>query len=153
MSEIIPVTTLPDLDGRAALWGIEERAEGRETVRITPEGDQERDILREAVLVSLGTWRRAERGQAPDDERRGWWGDPELGSRHWLLYRAGVVTPEALSDARAYLREALAWLVEDGIAREVEVEVSPLPDGLRAAVSVVRPDGQRLDLRFEPLWS
>lgn len=88
-----------------------------------------------AVIISLGTDRLA----AADDEipdgtanRRGWWGDmpidpgtalarPDaIGSRLWLLRRA-LATPATQRRAEAYAREALAWMLEDGVAGRIDV--------------------------------
>ena len=86
------------------------------------------DGLTTAVLCSLFTDRRA----APDDlrpgdapERRGWAldlfnPDDRWGSKLWLLAREKA-TGETLARARAYAEEALAWLIEDGLAARVEV--------------------------------
>lgn len=80
------------------------------------------DGLRTAVLLSLFTDRRAENDDAvEDDDRRGWHAHPKRGSRLWLLARAKE-TPDTLSRAKTYTEEALAWLVDDGVARSVTVE-------------------------------
>lgn len=118
------------------------------------------DGLRTAVIISLFTDRRAE----PDDElpepgadRRGWWADDiaevdgdRIGSRLWLLRRAKF-TGAVIGRARDYAREALAWLIEDGICRTVDVEaVGIRPDTLAITVAIVRPSGQRG--RFDFTW-
>ena len=81
------------------------------------------DGLRTAVIISLFTDRRAEADdEIPDggDDRRGWWADPAMGSRLWLLARAKE-TPDTLTRARAYAIEALQWLIDDGVATAVDV--------------------------------
>jgi phage gp46-like protein len=86
------------------------------------------DDLQTAVLISLFTDRRA----APDDvipdgseNPRGWWGDSgrtrPLGSKLWLLDRAKQ-TEETRLRAKDYVEDALAWLIEDGIAASIIVE-------------------------------
>lgn len=79
--------------------------------------------LRTAILISLFTDRMAE----PDDSipdgtinRRGWWANPQLGSRLWLLGREKQTT-EVLRRAREYAEEALQWLMDNGIAESVAV--------------------------------
>lgn len=79
-----------------------------------------------SVLLSLFTDRRAE----PDDivpdgttDRRGWWADNELGSRIWLLARSKV-NSETISKIEEYSIQALRWMVEDGVAESVDVEVT-----------------------------
>lgn len=95
------------------------------------------DGLRTAVLLSLFTDRRAEDDDAVEDgDYRGWHADPRRGSRLWLLARAKE-TPDTLARAKAYAEEALAWLVEDGVARAVTVEAEWIGRGwlgLRIAI-------------------
>lgn len=79
--------------------------------------------LRTAVIISLFTDRRVEADDElmdGSDDRRGSWDDPWRGSRLWLLAREKQ-TPRTLERAREYTEEALAWLVEDGIARSAIV--------------------------------
>ncbi|WP_439598001.1 phage GP46 family protein [Falsiroseomonas sp.] len=114
--------------------------------------------LETAVMISLFTEARA----AADDvlpqgetDRRGWWGnalgeDP-IGSRLWLLRRAKCL-PETLNLARDAIREALAWLVEDGIASKVEVTTSWIsPTRMGAAITIHQPD-RSAALRAEWAW-
>lgn len=149
---VTPVTAPLAADDAFALLTPFARVDGRETLRVDARGDFSRDLLRDAVMISLFTDRRANDDQAPPRQRRGWHGDPTLGSRIWLIYRAGRLTDLALSEARAYAVEALGWLVDDGIETDVDVQVTRLPHGLSVAVRVIRPDGSRLDYRWGPLW-
>ena len=106
-------------------------------------GDLARETtLQTAVLLSLFTDRRAtsdELARFGGDDARGWWGNElaevegdEFGSKLWLLAREKVV-PETLNRAREYARQALAWMVEDGVAASVSVEAAWL-DSLMARV-------------------
>ena len=86
--------------------------------------------LRTAVLLSLFTDRRAESGDIPESEDpRGWWadtidaGDDRIGSRLWLLGRSKQTTHVPVL-AEEYVREALEWFVEDGIADRVDVSAT-----------------------------
>jgi phage gp46-like protein len=89
------------------------------------------DGLDTAIILSLFSDRRAaEDDVIPDgtDDRRGWWADayPEIdadriGSRLWLLHREKD-TAAVVQRAREYCEEALAWLIEDGVASRVVVE-------------------------------
>jgi phage gp46-like protein len=124
------------------------------------------DGLRTAVIISLFTDARA-RADDPlpqaDADRRGWWGDcgnadpnDRTGSRLWLLTRAKAVPVTAIR-ARDYCREALDWLVEDGVASSVDVEATlALVNAARASaallirVTIVRPTGARLAIDY--LW-
>jgi phage gp46-like protein len=125
--------------------------------------------LRSAVVISLFTDRRAE----PDDrlpdgaggDRRGWWGDlapptvggvpmdgDRIGSRLWLLSREKQVQ-EVLNRAREYAAEALQWLIDDGIAQDVEIETSFDRPGLLALlVTITRPPGDAVEFRFSTTW-
>lgn len=78
-----------------------------------------------AVLVSLFS-----DGRAPADlalpvgetSRRGWWGEDDgdrFGSLLWLLDREKI-TAATLARLGAYARQALAWMVEEGIAARVD---------------------------------
>lgn len=106
------------------------------------------DGLRSAVIVSLFTDRRAEiDDEIPDGsgDRRGWWADPTLGSRLWLLARAKQ-TPDTLARARAYAIEALQWLIDDGVGTAVDVTAEwawPGVLGLRVAITLA--DGGHYD--------
>lgn len=98
------------------------------------------DQLERAVVISLFTWRSAEPSDpVDDDERHGYWGDAypdkpqdRIGSRLWLLRRRSL-TAQTLQDAQRYADEALAWMVEDGVAQ-------------RAVVRFERRGATRLDL-------
>jgi phage gp46-like protein len=111
------------------------------------------DGLTTAVLVSLFTDRRASADDVPPDgtgDRRGWVGDvlstvpgDRAGSRLWLLAREKQ-TEETRRRAVEYCREALAWLVEDGLAARVDVEAAwtaPASGILGMRIVVTRLDG------------
>lgn len=92
-----------------------------------------------AATISLFTDRLADPGDVIPDgsaDRRGWWGDmpvdaaaqdavaPDLtGSRLWLLDRA-LQTAATLANAEIYAKEALAWMITDGVAGSVEAAAS-----------------------------
>ncbi len=114
------------------------------------------DGLDTAVILSLFTDRQAR----PDDplpdgadgDRRGWCLDPKLGSRLWLLGREKQVS-EVRRRAKEYAEEALAWLVTDKVASQVEVIadwVRPGMLGLR--ILITRRDGQPVELRYDFAW-
>jgi phage gp46-like protein len=96
--------------------------------------------LKSAVIVSLYTDRRADADDAiPDgtDDRRGWWAEPQIGSRLWLLAREKE-TADVLARAQEYAREALAWLVEDGAAAAVEVSAAWVRRGVLGLTVTIR---------------
>lgn len=120
------------------------------------------DSLRTAVIVSLFTDRRARDDDAlpagAGDDRRGWWGDllppvrnDLIGSRLWLLAREKQ-TREVVARAREYAEEALAWLVEDGVAERVEVRAEIVRTGvLGLHVTIHRPQGAE-EYRYRYVW-
>lgn len=124
--------------------------------------------LETAVVISLFTDRRAE----PDDElpaeatdRRGWWGDvappivggrpvegSRLGSRLWLLSREKQ-TQTVVERARQYCREALDWMIEDGICERVDVEAEIVRTGvLGVGITIYRPDAGAVSFRYDYAW-
>ena len=108
--------------------------------------------LETAVILSLLCDARARDDDTLPDEgkdRRGWWADsaaPEAdgdrtGSRLWLLSREKTL-PETLRRAKDYAEEALAWLIEDNVARAVTVTADMPRRGLLALTAVITlPDG------------
>lgn len=105
--------------------------------------------LSTAIVHSLFTDARARDDDelpAGESEPRGWWGDvlasaegDRYGSRLWLLRREKQ-TQETLNKAREIAEEALAWLIEDGIARQIETEAEYIRLGvlaLRITVQVI----------------
>jgi len=114
------------------------------------------DSLRPGIAASLLTDR--EWPDAPDGDRRGSWQDSLLadpadrnGSWLWRLNRAKK-TPQTLADAKQYAQDALAWLLQDGIASAVTVAASWDDRGLlQLDIEVSRPQGvQRY--RLAALW-
>lgn len=115
------------------------------------------DSLHAAVTLSL----MCDRLAAADDslpnppppggipDRRGWQGDAYLppladggadltGSRLWLLTRA-LETAETLRRAEDYARDALAWMIQDGVAGGVDATASwTAPGQLLLRVTVER---------------
>lgn len=116
------------------------------------------DGLRTAIIISLFSDGRARDDDdlPTGDDRRGWWGDAflppndRIGSRLWLLEREKL-TQQTLLRLRDYTREALAWLIEDGIAAAVSVitERQGL-DRANICIEITRPD--RTISRFDFIW-
>lgn len=135
------------------------------------------DGLESAVIISLFTDRRAADDDVIPDgttNRRGWWADayPEIeadqiGSRLWLLFREKD-TQAVVTRAREYAEEALAWLIDDGVASQVVVETGwvdrisraltetkttlSMPGVLGIRVSIVRTGHPVARFRFESFW-
>lgn len=119
--------------------------------------------LDQLVWISLFSDRRA----GPDDElpdrggdpvyRGGWWADTytgdAFGSRLWLLARSPV-NATMLLKVRQHAEEALAWMVEAGIATRIDVAVERQDLG-RVGLKVVvsKTDGTKEAVMYPDLWS
>lgn len=115
--------------------------------------------IKTAVLLSLFSDRRAEQDDVLPDEsasRRGWWGDAlnarRLGSRLWLLGREKQLR-EVVVRAREYAEEALAWLVEEGIAKRVVVTAEIVQTGwIGLSIRVERERAAPASYRYQFAW-
>ncbi len=117
------------------------------------------DGLTTAVVLSLFLDARAQDDDTlPDNsgDPRGWWADTvapavdgdRVGSRLWLLHREKQL-PEVLRRARTYAAEALQWLVDDGVARAVDVQAFiPRNGWLGLAITITKRDGASVALTF-----
>lgn len=114
-----------------------------EIVRVT-DGDIEPTSLEDAVAISLFSSRRA-------NGEHGWWADPEMGSLIWQSAQAKIVpsTLRAVEDAAS---EALAWMVESGMASAVDVVAERQGRLLALGITITRPDGTTSVVRFDDLW-
>lgn len=117
--------------------------------------------LPRAVLISLFTWRRANADDdLPGNNRYGWWGDtyPQnnndlIGSRLWLLGRSKLL-PQTVLRAKEYAEEALSWLVDDGVAAQVQVTAERQGlSGLALGITIIRGDKTALNIRFINVWN
>lgn len=118
--------------------------------------------LETAVMLSLFLDRRAEDADnLPDDvDPRGWWGDSfadvqgdAVGSRLWLLSREKQLQSVA-NRVQEYAAEALAWLVDDGVASAVDAVATWVAPGMCAlSVSIQRPDKPPFTRQFQNVWS
>lgn len=167
----IPVQPMPRVQPAAPQGGDLRLAwnpeKGQADLVLMPDGSLDAGHeLETAVIISLFSDARAQ----PGDEKlyavdprdpRGWWGDAyadvagdRLGSRLWLLERAKSWGGLPLV-AEGFCREALQWMIDDGVASEVDV-VCFFPTGftsrLDANIEIVRGDGSRLQLKYESLW-
>lgn len=119
--------------------------------------------LTTAVKISLFTDRQARLDDPyENNDRRGWWGDQtssisgdQIGSRLWLLERAKT-TSETIRLAKGYIEEALQWMIDDGVAKKVEVTVEragrPGNDRLYFKVTIRKSDGNDVTYKFDDLW-
>lgn len=114
-----------------------------------------------AVLISLFTDRVASPDFVNTDgtaDRRGWWGDAfnprPIGSRLWQFERAKKVGPFAmLLEVRDAIRDALNWVVEDGIASGVDVSNRwTTPSVMAVQVTIRKPAAPSTSLAFQWVW-
>lgn len=122
-------------------------------------GDLKNDKgLETAIAISLFTDRRVNDEELPplQTTKRGWWGDmfPEIdqdqiGSRLWTLERSKRTT-ETLRLAEDYAREALQWLLEDGVAENFLVNATYDDYRMNLNIEINKPLGRQS--RFSVLW-
>jgi len=124
------------------------------------------ESLETAVIISLFTDRRANEDDILPDpnnlDRRGWWGDlttsfedDQIGSRLWLLEREKTLE-SVLVRAKEYTREALHWMIEDGVAVKIETEAerqgTPGNDILAISGKIFKPDGTVVPFKYSAQW-
>ncbi len=115
--------------------------------------------IKTAVIISLFTDRRAaddDRLPFPDSSKRGWWADAlltrRIGSRLWLLFREKQ-TQDVVNRCNEYGKEALQWLVDDGIAKTVTFKAFILRTGILAfTVTIERNNKPPESFKFEFAW-
>lgn len=117
--------------------------------------------LETAVIISLFTDRVVEREELPSWEpnARGFWADhvseiqgDKYGSRLWLLAREKQ-TEEIRERAEEYAKEALDWLIEDGVAKSVAVSAAWVGQGrLGLEITIERPSGENVNYKFKSVW-
>lgn len=115
--------------------------------------------LETAVLISLFSDKVVQREDLPEGETevRGWWADnvstPNndlIGSKLWTLDRVktSLDTESALED---FAKESLAWMIEDGIAKNVTASASRVStERIDLSVVIIKPDGD--DIPFKFIW-
>ena len=116
-----------------------------------------------AVLMSLFTDRLCDTDDIIPDappsglsDRRGWWGDTDpkypIGSRLWLLDRAKGPANVA-SRAEDYAREALQWMLDDGVVAKFTITATWIPKNqITLQVVSYRADGSVVSNLSTKLW-
>lgn len=124
-------------------------------IDLTEEGD---DLIT-SVLISLLSDRVADDDWIYSTDKRGWWADAgrsqPLGSRLWQLeYLPSIDSDLYLARAEGYAREALTWLVDDGVCKEIDVKASFVDSHakhLNLDVTMVKADSTTLKYRY--VWN
>lgn len=115
------------------------------------------DDLQTAIYISLFTDRQARNDDTYDgDDRKGWWGDTgadyQIGSRIWLLKRQKL-TPAVANAAAGYAKEALAWLINDGIVENIAVATQIVyPRSLHMTITYQKPDRSSTSVKYSWVW-
>ena len=116
------------------------------------------DSLQNAVLLSLGCWSRDEniRDFANlNPEIGGWWGNSldevEIGSQIWKLFRQKLNSATAENAVEA-AKKALKWMVDDGVAKEIDADAVVDGEWLSLRVTVVKPDSTNEEFRWQVNW-
>lgn len=127
---------------------------------VLAEGDlQTGQDLETACLVSLFSDALATPDFVPTDgtsDRRGWWGDyyndRPLGTTLWQLDRAKT-TRANLGLAQTTTRQALQWLIDDGVVADIIVNTQWITRSMMGiAVAFTRPDGSQTRFMFGWAW-
>lgn len=114
--------------------------------------------LETAVLMSIYTDRRADNDEELDDinDQRGWWGDQfeddEIGSKRWLLYRQKI-TSNTLALLRQYDRDALKWMIDDNVVKDIKVTVERY-DRITVAeeIQLYYANDESVAFKFKTTW-
>lgn len=131
---------------------------GPAVIRIT-DTDLHRDPgLETAILISLFTEARArEQDELPlgTTFRSGYWGSMlerrEIGSRLWLLRRS-TISETMLRHVEQYCKDALQWMIDDGLASSVVAVASKAGGGrVNFMVTINRPESD-VNFRFFINW-
>jgi len=118
------------------------------------------DDLETSIIISLFTDKRANDDELPDKgtDKRGYWGDEfelntgdQLGSLLWTLERR-VIDETFLSKAKKYAKDALQWMIDDGVAESVDVIVERYSsDTVAIKVDIKKPGDVQLT-EFQLKW-
>ena len=111
-----------------------------------------------AIPVSLFTDARAPAALVQEPQRRrGWIGNMmtaetmrQLGSILWTLEQTRI-TRDTINIARLAAQDAFAWMVEDGVALSVLVDVTQAPRG-GLLITIQIQDTSNVVSRYQTLW-
>ncbi len=118
------------------------------------------DGLDTNLIMSMFCERRANSGEVGVPWlRRGWWGNElsdesgfEIGSKLWLLYQSRLTT-SVQTLMQTYISDSLSWLVSDGIASKVNVQLTPnnRSGSITANIQISRKDGTT-NTKYYDIW-
>ena len=116
------------------------------------------DGLETAILVSLFTNSRRDESDISNPLNRGGWignwrtskRPRELGGLCWTVEHERL-TREVLNIARENAQNALAWMIDDGLCRNIEVETEPQNQSkIQYKITITSRDGIKYDYIY--LW-
>ncbi len=144
--------------------GLDLKLEYNETTGFCDLVFEENDLkaengLETALMISLFTDRRATNDEREIGEQRGWFGDllgetegDQIGSKIWLLGRAKFTT-ETNSFLNKYATDACQWMIDDGLVKDVSVEVERYDfETLAFKCAVTKNDGEKIPFKFSQYW-
>lgn len=118
------------------------------------------DSLQMSVILSIATWCRNENfdGSAIiEPSIGGWWADAvnelPLGSRLWTLFKEKL-NDVTIEKAKALVKEALKWMIDDGVAKDVIVNARILNERKTAefVIEILKPSGDPESFKYETNW-
>lgn len=119
-------------------------------------GDFELDYgLETTILVSLLSNARADASEIPIIEfRNGWYGNLiwnqngyQQGSKLWLLYQSRL-TPQILLRAKNYTEIALNWMLEDGLLKNLVVDVTQ-NDSISFTINIKANTNENIKVNYD----
>lgn len=133
--------------------------DGYYDINWTDSGDIETaEFLDTYILMCLFCEYRASSTEVPESNlRRGWLGNEhtpgfQQGSKVWEFEQERI-TGTMLAELGVIVRNSLQPLIDDGIAKSVEVETPILKNGNIAVYINIGRDGSRVERRFYELWN
>lgn len=112
--------------------------------------------LRTAITISLFTDKRVFENELPQGEEklRGWWGDEflesQIGSKLWTLNRNKIDRSTKVL-AEQYAEQALEWLIEDKIAKAVNVVALFEDDDITLEVDISFSGRSSINQKFKKI--
>jgi phage gp46-like protein len=115
--------------------------------------------LQTAIQMSVFCEQRIDDEHVPPTQRGGWVGNIlqpvkgyEQGSLIWTKYQSNM-NPELKSVLEGYLLNAFTWMIEDGIAQDVEAEVNLLANyKIQGIITITKNDGTQIPPQYFDLW-
>jgi len=101
--------------------------------------------LEHAVLQSLLNWAKAQKNDPVDEgqDKQGWWGSEYItavGCRDWTLARSKQTT-DTLNRAKRHTEQALQWLIDEKIAKSIEVTAYFEENKLKRLMNITLKNG------------